>query len=156
MNAHMHEHTARAQDPGCLAQHRWVAGHVGVGHHRDDSRNAAIRGRQILGIGTRDGQAAAGVPQHPCGQVDACRGPAQLRNLGGARAGAAADLQANAAALAEAVLAAPIRRVGARSLKPAPSLSEFAVGNPVALRSRLVNTGRLGSPGWRAGPVIAR
>jgi hypothetical protein len=37
--------------------------------------------------------------EHSCGEVDAHRGSAQLGNPGDAHAGAAADLQANAAAL---------------------------------------------------------
>jgi len=56
-----------------------------------------------LGIGLRHGEAASGVPQHSGRQVDPDRRPAQLAEPGGVDAGATADLQADAAALAEQV-----------------------------------------------------
>jgi hypothetical protein len=101
VDADMYEHSARAQHPGGLAQHRRVGGHIGVYHHRDDRRNAAVPDRQSRGVGQRDRQAAPGVPQHRARKVDAGRDPAQLADLGRVDDGAAADLQADAAALAQ-------------------------------------------------------
>jgi hypothetical protein len=74
-----------------------------VDHDRDNGLQGVVSNRQPLSVGLRDGKAAAGVPQHPGGEVDADRGPAQLADLGGMDAGAAPDLQAGAAALAEEV-----------------------------------------------------
>src|ERR1035438_6044950 len=46
VDADMDEHSTWAQDPRDLAQHRGVGGHVGVYHHRDDRRDAAVLDRQ--------------------------------------------------------------------------------------------------------------
>lgn len=70
--------------------------HVCVGHHRDNRLQGVVSNRQPLSVGLRDGKAAAGAPQHPGGEVDAGRGPAQLADLGGVDTGAAPDLQAGA------------------------------------------------------------
>jgi hypothetical protein len=55
MDAHVHEHTARAQHPDCLAQHGGVAGHIGVGHHRHGGGNGAVPNWQPSGVSLCDG-----------------------------------------------------------------------------------------------------
>nr|WP_246144755.1 hypothetical protein [Actinacidiphila oryziradicis] len=54
MDTYVHENPTRTQDPGCLAQHCRVAGHVGVDHHRDRGRDGIVADRQPFGIGLRD------------------------------------------------------------------------------------------------------
>jgi hypothetical protein len=66
------------------------------GHHGDDGRQAAVANREPHGVRPGRGQAAAGVPQHRRGNVDAERSPAQVAHAPRAHAGAAADLQAGA------------------------------------------------------------
>ena len=65
---------------------------------------------------------SSSMPEHPGGQVRAHRGPAQRPDLGGAHAGAGADIQADAETRAEEVaLAASMPRTS-KSNSPSPEL----------------------------------
>jgi hypothetical protein len=112
MHPDVHQHPTGAQDPDRLSQHRRVGRHVGVDHHRDDGGDGEVADRQPLGIGPGAGKAAPGVAEHPARQVDAHGRPAQLANPAGMHAGAAADVQAGAAALAEEVAQGPVDAQG--------------------------------------------
>jgi len=119
MHADVHQRSTGAQDPRCFPQDRWVAGHVGVHHHRDDGRDAATGDWQPSCVGQHHAKAVPGMPEHSGGQVHAHRAPAQRPDLCGAHPGAAADLQADAAARAQEL---PQGMLDARTSAPAAAV----------------------------------
>ena len=112
VDANVHEYAVGAQDPCGLPQDRWVPGHVRMGHHADGRWDRAVPDWHALSVGLRDGQAPPGVTEHPSRKVDADWGPAQLAQTRGVNAGAAAYVQANAAASSQKISQRPIDAEG--------------------------------------------
>jgi hypothetical protein len=103
VDADMHERAARLEDARGFTYHRRISGHVRVDHHRDHGGDGLVPQGQPLGIGLGYRQPSTGVAQHPLGEVDAHRCPAQFANQSRVDARAAADLQAGAIAFTEQV-----------------------------------------------------
>jgi len=85
----------------------------------------------VPGVGAGEGEAAARVPEHPGGQVDADGGPAELAELSGVDAGPAADLQADAAAVAKKVTQDGAEAAGVAVLRPGVRGAQELVFVPV-------------------------
>ena len=155
VHADVDQRPARPEGSRGLAQHGRVAGDVGMRHDRDDRRQGVVPDGQALSVGHGDGQASAGMPQHPGGDIDTHRGPAQAGDGRGVDAGAAGDLQAGAAALAEqrAQAVTDAERIGRPGVLRAKELVLVPVRDLVVRRThgliqRQADLRRQGSSRW--------
>jgi hypothetical protein len=155
VDADVDQRTAGPEHSRGLAQHGRVAGDVGMRHDRDNRRQRVVPDGQALSVGHGDDQAPAGMPQHPGGDIDTHGGPAQAGDSRRVDTGAAGDLEAGAAALAEQLAQAltDAERIGGLGVPRAKELvlvpvRDLVVRRPHSLIERRTGRGHQGSSRW--------